>query len=69
MKTLYVFTNLVLAVIVGYVVLQLIPQLISADSTEKVLAGVGLIILGFAFSWTRGIEVFNNIKKVEDNNE
>lgn len=65
MKTFYNFINVFLMMVVMYVVFQLIPTLISSDSTEKFVGGVALILLCISFLWTRFVEIFNKVNEDE----
>jgi hypothetical protein len=66
MKFLGIFANVVAIVLVTMVIFQGIPTLISANDWSQFGIGVGLILLGVAFIWARGVELYKDFKNEND---
>jgi uncharacterized membrane protein len=63
MNTVYVLIRLILVVVAGFVLLQVVPTLISEANTEKMLVGV-VVGLGFvAFAYTTVVDMISNFKR------
>jgi hypothetical protein len=63
MNTVYVLIRLILVVAAGFVLLQVVPTLISEANTEKMLVGV-VVGLGFvAFAYTTVVDMISNFKR------
>jgi hypothetical protein len=63
MNTVYVLIRLILVVAAGFVLLQVVPTLISEAYTEKMLVGV-VVGLGFvAFAYTTVVDMISNVKR------
>jgi uncharacterized membrane protein len=63
MNTVYVLIRLILVVAAGFVLLQVVPTLISEANTEKMLVGV-VVGLGFvAFAYTTVVDMISNVKR------
>lgn len=66
MKFLGIFANVVAIVLVTIVIFQGIPTLMSSNDWSQFGIGVGLILLGVAFIWARGVELYKDFKNEND---
>jgi O-antigen/teichoic acid export membrane protein len=62
MKFLAILANVVSIVFVAIAIFQGIPTLVSSNDWTQFGIGVGLILLGVAFIWTRGVELYKDFK-------
>jgi hypothetical protein len=49
-------------VVVGYMIFQLIPELVSSDDTQNFIIGLGLVLISVTVIVLRLIEICNEIK-------
>ncbi len=62
MKYFSVCVNVILIVVVGYMIFQLIPELVSSDDTQNFIIGLGLVLISVTVIVLRLIEICNEIK-------
>lgn len=67
MKTVRVFANLVIVVVAGYLLLQVVPTLISEANTEKMLVGAAIGLGFIAFAYTVVVDLVVKLKKKVSN--
>lgn len=63
MKTVRVFANLVIVLVAGYLLLQVVPTLISEANTEKMLVGAAIGLGFIAFAYTVVVDLIVKLKK------
>jgi hypothetical protein len=67
MKTVRVFANLVIVLVAGYLLLQVVPTLISEANTEKMLVGAAIGLGFIAFAYTVVVDLVVKLKKKVSN--
>jgi hypothetical protein len=63
MNHLYTFINVVLVFLLAITLLQVVPTLISSSNNFEFYTGIGMALLGLAFIWARGIEIYKDLTK------
>ena len=63
MNHVYTFINVVLTFIVAITLFQVIPTYISSNDSFEFYTGIGMSLIGLAFIWARGIEIYNDLTK------
>lgn len=63
MNHVYTFINVILTFLVAVVLFQTIPTFISSSDSFYFYTGIGMSLIGLAFIWTRGVEIYKDLSK------
>lgn len=66
LRVLSIIANLVAIAFVAVAIFQGIPTLVSSNDWTQFGIGVGLILIGAAFIWARGVELYKDFKNEND---